>query len=221
MQHSQSRIFDERSRRGIESAVSGIIEREEGVLTSITSASTRAVGDAIQSIVANRFESLLGQHVIEYVAELPRRAMADFTFTDDSGVRHLVDVKTHRVGTAFNMPNLTSVKRLIDLYEEPDVCFTVLMIEYRIEDSRIRVMSVNFAPIEWIQWECLTIWALGWGQVQIADSEKILVDPLQTRQHWMTLLCEAMLEFYPAEIAKIRERIDFARRARERWGGRT
>lgn len=56
VQHSQSRIFDERSRRGIESAVRGIIEREEGVLTSITSASTRAVGDAIQSVAIVRFE---------------------------------------------------------------------------------------------------------------------------------------------------------------------
>lgn len=159
--------------------------------------------------------------VAEFVANLPRRAMADFIFTDNYGTRHLVDVKTHRVGTAFNMPNLTSVKRLIDLYEESAVCFVVLMARYQVEDTNIRVETVHFTPIEWIEWECLTIGALGWGQIQIADSENIVVNPRQSRQRWMTQLCDVMLTFYPSEIAKIRGRIEFAQQARERWDGRS
>ena len=110
MLNSQSRILDAQSLRGVESAVKGIVEREEGVLTAITSASTRAAGDAIQRVVSNRFKSLLGPHISNFVPDLPRRAMADFMFNDASGTRYLVDVKTRRVDTAFNMPNLTSVK---------------------------------------------------------------------------------------------------------------
>ena len=189
-------------------------------MTSITSASTRAVGDAIQAVISNRFESVLGDKVADFVAELPRRSMADFAFTDNYGTRHLVDVKTHRLDTAFNMPNLTSVKRLIDLYEEADVFFMVLLIRYQVEDSNIRVASVNFAPIEWIEWGCLTIGALGWGQVQIADSENVVVNPRQSRQQWMTQLCATLLRFYPGEVAKIQARIEFAGRSRERWNER-
>ena len=119
--------------------------------------------------------------------------------------------RTHRVDTAFNMPNLTSVKRLIDLYEASDVFFMVLLIRYQVEDSNILVASVDFAPIEWIEWGCLTIGALGWGQVQIADSENVVVNPRQSRQQWMTQLCDALLRFYPGEVAKIQARIEFAK----------
>lgn len=186
----------------------------------MTSASTRAVGDAIEAVISTRFESVLGNEVTDFVSELPRRDMADFEFTDRCGTRYLVDVKTHRVDTAFNMPNLTSVKRLIDLYEASNVFFMVLLIRYRVEDSNILVASVDFAPIEWIEWGCLTIGALGWGQVQIADSENVVVNPRQSRQQWMTQLCDALLRFYPGEVAKIQARIEFATRARERWVGR-
>lgn len=220
MLNSQSRILDEPTLRGVESAVKGIVEREEGVLTANTSASTRAAGDAIQRVVSNRFESLLTPHISNFVPDPPRRAMADFTFRDASGTRYLVDVKTHRVGTAFNMPNLTSVKRLIDLYETSDFYFPVLMIRYRVEESRIRVASVHFTPIEWIDWDCLTIGALGWGQIQIADSARVVVNRHLSRQHWMKQLCEALLRFYPTEINKIRKRIEFVEQARRRWDER-
>ena len=59
----QSRILDEQTLRGIESAVKGIEEREGGVLSTTTSASTRAVGNAIQSVVPHRFESVIGDLV--------------------------------------------------------------------------------------------------------------------------------------------------------------
>lgn len=38
--------------------------------------------------------------------------MADLAFTDKEGIYSVVDVKTHREDTRFNMPNLTSVERL-------------------------------------------------------------------------------------------------------------
>lgn len=38
--------------------------------------------------------------------------MADIAFKDRDDFYYVVDVKTHREDTKFNMPNLTSVERL-------------------------------------------------------------------------------------------------------------
>lgn len=44
--------------------------------------STRAVGDTVQSVLADRLDHLLGSWCKEYSANFARRAMADMTFTD-------------------------------------------------------------------------------------------------------------------------------------------
>ncbi len=44
--------------------------------------------------------------------------MADLAFQDQQGFYYVVDVKTHRTDTKFNMPNLTSVERLARFYED-------------------------------------------------------------------------------------------------------
>ena len=94
------------------------------------------------------------------------------------------------------------------------------MIRYRVDDSQIRVASVHFTPIEWIEWDCLAIGALGWGQIQIADSARVVVNRHLSRQPWETQLCDALLRFYPTEINKIRGRIEFVELARQRWDER-
>jgi len=56
--------------------------------------------------------------------------MADLAFTDKDGFYYVVDVKTHRLDTKFNMPNLTSVERLARFYEEDVNYFSLLKIDY-------------------------------------------------------------------------------------------
>jgi hypothetical protein len=87
--------------------------------------------------------------------------MADLAFTDTDNLYHSVDVKTHRLETKFNMPNLTSVERLARFYEDDQNHFVLLMIAYTISDVQVNVESVHFAPIEFLSWQCLTIGALG------------------------------------------------------------
>ncbi len=53
--------------------------------------------------------------------------MADLAFEDLDGYYYVVDVKTHRLSTKFNMPNLTSVERLARFYEDDKNYFVVLM----------------------------------------------------------------------------------------------
>ena len=50
-----------------------------------------------------------------------------------------------------------------------------MMISYAVEDTKVVVSEVLFSPIEFLDWDCLTIGALGWGQIQIANSNDIRV----------------------------------------------
>jgi hypothetical protein len=115
---SKSQIFYTNKYKAIERAIATLVNSQPDFLSARTAVSTRAVGDAIQTILSEQFQSLLGDLCAEYSAEFARRAMADLAFTDREGFYYVVDVKTHRLETQFNMPNLTSVERLARFYED-------------------------------------------------------------------------------------------------------
>ncbi len=77
--------------------------------------------------------------------------------------------------------------------------------------------EVLFSPIEFLDWECLTVGALGWGQIQIANSRNVRVIDKFSRKQWMLQLCDELAAFYPREIAKIEDRITHFRRVRSYW----
>lgn len=76
-------------------------------------------------------------------------------------------------------------------------------------------------PIEMLDWSCLTLGALGWGQIQIANSNNIVLNEEATRKQWMLQLCDRLDLFYPNEIAKITGRIDYFKKVREYWESQT
>ncbi len=86
--------------------------------------------------------------------------MADLAFTDREGFYSVIDVKTHRTDTKFNMPNLTSVERLARFYESDANVFSLILVKYDIEGTRVIATEVTFTPIEFLDWECLTVGAL-------------------------------------------------------------
>lgn len=176
-------------------------------LSEQTIGSTRGVGDAIEGIIAEKFDVFLGNWCKEYNKSFARRAMADLAFRDTEDFYCVVDVKTHREDTKFNMPNLTSVERLSRFYEDDLNIFALIMVKYKLEKYKVVVSEVKFAPIEFLDWDCLTVGALGWGQIQISNSNKISVNNGYSRKKWMLNLCDIMLEFYPKEILKINDRI--------------
>ena len=189
----------------------------DGFLSPQTARSPRAVGDTLESLVADRFESFLGDWCSEYSNEFARRAMADMAFTDVQGIYSVIDVKTHREGTSFNMPNLISVERLARFYESDANVFSLVMIKYSIEGTDLEVSDVLFTPIEFLDWKCLTVGALGWGQIQIANSNNIRMIERNSRKEWMLQFCDVMMDFYPREIGKITERIHRFENVREYW----
>jgi len=189
-------------------------------LSQQTAGSTRAAGDAIENIIADKFDTFLGDWCAEYSSTFARRAMADLAYKDAEGFYCVVDVKTHREDTNFNMPNLTSVERLSRFYEEDTNIFALILVKYSVHENQVRATDVTFAPIEFLDWSCLTIGALGWGQIQIANSNHLQVNDKYSRRDWMLTLCDNMLSFYPREIAKIHERLDRFRSVKTLWESR-
>lgn len=179
--------------------------------------SPRAVGDGIQDYLAQNLQEILPHDLLdEYASEFSRRAMADVAFKDRDGNYYVVDIKTHCLSTKFNMPNLVSVERLSRFYEEPSNNFSIMYVAYDLIGDRWAFTECKFVPIEYLDWSCLTIGALGWGQIQIANANVINVIP-QSRRNWMLHLCDVLMNFYPREIEKIRGRLTHFEAIRERW----
>ena len=213
----KSNFYYEGRHEQVAAEIREYINSLDGFLTPQTARSPRAVGDAIESLVANKFETFLGDWCSEYSSEFARRAMADLAFTDVEGVYSVIDIKTHREDTRFNMPNLTSVERLARFYESDTNVFSLIMIKYSVDGTKLEVSDVLFSPIEFLDWECLTVGALGWGQIQIKDSNNILTVRQRSRKEWVLQFCDEMMAFYPREIDKITERIERFRGVREFW----
>lgn len=213
----KSKIFYTNKFKQIENAIRDFLNSQPDFLSSRSASSTRATGDAIQELLAENFENILGDSCKEYSADFARRAMADLAFKDVNDFYYVVDVKTHRKEVGFHMPNLTSVERLSRFYEDDKNVFVILSISYTIQDTKVVAEDIHFVPIEFLSWRCLTIGALGWGQIQIANSDKISIVEKNPRKAWMIELCDTLLEFYPREIGKINKRIDHFKKIRDFW----
>ena len=108
------------------------------------------------------------------------------------------------------------MERIARFYENDKNYFVILEVAYNLVGNHVKVEKVHFVPIEFLSWDCLTIGALGWGQIQIANSNKIIITP-QARKKWMIKLCDTLFEFYPTEIGKIKERIDRFKKVKAYW----
>ena len=218
----KSNIFYTDIYKEIESKLKGFLNVYPEFLTKDTVSSTRATGDAIQHILEGNFQKIMGKLLKEYSANFARRAMADLAFTDRKDLYYLVDVKTHRLETKFNMPNITSVERLSRLYENDMNYYVILMVAYNVgPKTRIHVKNIHFVPIEFLSWDCLTIGALGWGQIQIANANNIVVNRKYSGKKWMLELCNNLFDFYPREVGKIEDRIKYFEKVKKQWEEKT
>lgn len=134
---TKSKLFSTDRYASVQNEIKDFLNAQEQFLSGSTAKSTRAVGDAIQDILSESFQSILGSELCaEYSSQFARRAMADLAFEDADKLYYVVDVKTHRLSTKFNMPNLTSVERLSRFYEDDKNYFVVLL--FRGTDGSIR-----------------------------------------------------------------------------------
>jgi hypothetical protein len=213
----ESKLFIPKTRAAIEKTVVALLNGNQ-LMNYNTVNSPRAVGDAVQGFLESNIAKCLPRElVVKINTSFARRSMADLAFEDVAGNYYVVDIKTHNLDTSFNMPNLTSVERLARFYGDNKNYFVLLLISYKTEGEQPVFDNCIFAPIEYLDWSCLTLGALGWGQIQIANSNIVNVNAANTRKKWMLQLCDALDLFYPNEIAKITQRIDYFRNIREYW----
>jgi hypothetical protein len=186
-------------------------ENATNIVNSSALSSPRTVGDAVQGYLGKDegLKSILSKYGIEVSSKFGRRAMEDMAFSDSKGNYYAVDVKTHNISTDFNMPNLISVKRLATFYKNNEKNnFCILIVSYKVDHEKINYEECHFKRIESFKWECLTIGALGWGQIQITNANKLKFydDANTNRKSWMLQLCKKLSNFYVKEISKINER---------------
>ena len=215
----RSQIFYTDIYKKLEREIRDFLNEQKEFLSPETINSPRAVGDAVESILTANFGTILGDLSKEYSSQFARRSMADLAFTDKDNFYYVVDVKTQRLDTKFNMPNLTSVERLSRLYEDDKNYFVVLKVDYKVKDPKVAIDKVTFVPIEFLSWDCLTLGALGWGQIQIANANTVIVlsKKSRNRRNWMIKMCDNLLDFYPREILKINERMEHFKKLRKYW----
>jgi hypothetical protein len=171
--------------------------------------STRGVGDAIEGLIVDEFRDIARGLVDAVDTNFSHRAMEDLSFQIGSKY-YAVDVKTHREEPGFHMPNLTSVRRLMDFYEDDDNCFVIVMIKYRLTDiGSFEEIAAIVEPVEWFDWDCLRIGALEWGQLQFRSASDIRINRSQTRKDWLRIFVGELREHYAREEDKIKERLDY------------
>jgi len=212
-----SQLFIPETRKKIENTVIKLLNNNQ-LMNFNTINSPRAVGDAVQNFLENNISNCLPKKLVTNInTSFARRAMADLAFEDTNSNYYVVDIKTHNLNTNFNMPNLTSVERLARFYSDKNNYFVLLMISYITKEKDLIFKNCHFVPIEHLNWSCLTLGALGWGQIQIANSNNIDLNISNTRKKWMLQLCDALDIFYPNEISKITNRIKHFKNIREYW----
>ncbi|MCF0121821.1 MAG: hypothetical protein HUJ74_01105 [Lachnospiraceae bacterium] len=211
--------MEEQIRKKLEANLLNKLKKDgRNLVSKLSLDSTRAIGDAVQSFVEQHFSECIPTDILnEYEDDFSRRSMQDLAFSDNDGNYYAIDVKTHNTSTDFNMPNLTSVHRLAKFYRNKSNYFCILMVTYNVEDGNIEYTNCQFRPIEHFNWSCLTLGALGWGQIQFKNSNDIKILPAPSRKDWMIKMCEAIEAFYGIEISKINERIDWFKKEKEYW----
>lgn len=218
----RSRLFYTDAYRTVESRIVEFLNVQPYFLSAHTAASPRAAGDAIQSLLEENLRGLLGSdHCADYKTGFSRRAMEDIAFTDPDGLYYAVDVKTHWLDADFSMPNLISVPRITQFYANDLNHFVLLLLRYRATTSRIEVTEAHLTPIEFLSWDCLTLGALGAGQIQIARANQIVLQPGASRRDWMLTLCDRATAFYNKELTKTQKRLVAIPQVRAWWESRS
>ena len=101
----KSSFFYGRHYESVATSIKDYINSAPDFLSEQTAQSPRAAGDAIEGLIAERFDTFLGDWCKEYSSNFARRAMADVAFRDREDFYCIVDVKTHREDTTFNQKN--------------------------------------------------------------------------------------------------------------------
>lgn len=202
-----------------ESILHNLQENTDTIKEKCILSSPRSIGEAVQKYLAeDGLVKVLAEYEIDVNAKFGRRAIEDMAFKDSDDNYYAVDVKTHNLDTDFNRPNLISVNKLATFYKKDNKnIFCVLLVSYHTKNGAIEFSKCYFKRIESFDWKCLTIGALGWGQIQIANANNLLFTKQINRKMWMLKLCNRLNSFYSNEITKTKKRKSEFKSIKKYW----
>ena len=191
--------------------IKNILSTFKGETFYCESLDQRGVASLIESEVQLKFSK---QNLFEYHDPKSVRSIDDFTLSI-IGHNYLIDVKTHDLDRSFSMPNLISTERLYKLYQDQDITFGIMILDYEeISKGKKKIKDTKFFPIENISWESLSIQNLGHGQIQITDLSKPIKLFKGTRDEWLSQFSIEMVKYQDKLMEKIKDR-------KEKWLERT
>lgn len=202
-------LLSKDNQRVMSERVKKVISRYSKYMPGGVMANQRSVGDWIQDVISDNFKEIVDGYSIKIEPTQGKRAMGDVVIWDEAENQFYIDIKTHNVDTDFNMPNITSVKRLADLYQHPNKSFVILIVDYSVSGKELNVVDVQIFPIEELSWACLSLGALGWGQIQITNSNRLLFHETIDRKAWVSEFKQRVVKFYQQETSKIISRTKY------------
>src|SRR5258708_2035355 len=139
---TSSQLFARGDYKTVEEKIVHFLNEQKHIFNKYSLNNPRSVGGALEQLLVENFGDIIGLSRYEYVEQsATRKSLGDLEFSDkqQTEMRYIVDIKTHRLDTKFNMPNLTSSKRLAELYEDEHNIFVIAMIDYKIEKPDVKV----------------------------------------------------------------------------------
>lgn len=159
----------------------------------------RIIGDMVQNVLDDQIVNF-GYKKTKNI--ITKRSIADIELYDNDNSILTIDIKTHSLDDKFNMPNLISVKRLNDFYKKENNKFMILLVEYSFENKKPIFSSIRFFPIEKLDWSCLGIGSLGYGQIQIKNANNIIFNN-SSREQWIEQFNDQMKIFINKQYIKL------------------
>ncbi len=215
----KSRFYYEGHHKFVATSIKEFVNSVNSFIPAKTTRNPEIVGFTLQFLLSNTFESLLGKWCDEYdhAKDSGVRDIADLAFTDLEGFYSAISLNTHKLGADSDKINLLPVERLMQFYESDTNVLAVIIINYEVNKTFLEVSDVVFVPIEFLNWKCLNINAFISGNIQIANSENILLDMQNSRKQWMLQMCDAVMDIDPHKIFETEEKIQEFERIREYW----
>lgn len=211
----KSKIFYTEEYKDIENKIRQFLNAQKRDYLGIASnTSVRTAGDKIPIVINKDISNIIG---IPIEKSNSRNSMYNFLFADKDKYKYYVNILTHRIETQFNMPNITSVGRLIELYKYYKNYFIILLVSYESTSDTDFIKDIHFKPIEFFSWDCLGIGALGTGQIQIKNAKNIKINENYSRKAWMLEFTDRLNEFYMNEAKKTVNRMKKNNKIRIDW----
>lgn len=169
--------------------------------------SVRAIGDKIPFVLGGKISSIFNKYIAEYEILSSSKKICNVFIRDKYGNKYFIDIITHNTNKSFVRPNITTVKTIEKLYNDPQNIFLILLVHYNADLEKNFITGVQLFPIEWVDWSCLDIGALGNGQIQIKNSNEIIINKYADRHDWNEEFKKQLMLFYRKQETKIRKRI--------------